>query len=397
MLTHLRSHALALMTAAAVGCGAPSPEDLTTESSRAITLTEPPGNSFERATFATVGAQGTRTATQLGWTYPSVSLAISGAGGQVLQWGQMTGLEGRAPELVPLVANAVAVSTSPYDSCAVLASGAVWCWNGMGLMPAPVPGLTNVVSLAQSGSGANCALRSDRTLWCWGRNASGELGDGTRVTRPTPVRVELSDVVQVSMGGASTCARVGSGVAYCWGQGPVGDGSRFMRLRPTVVPLFNVISVQTSPTHTCAVLGNGRVACWGTQWVPAIGPDPGQGLGTTETPLSPVLVPGLANVVAVAPGERHTCALTNAGETWCWGENRLSALGSRDARLRFQRTPVRAAEGRRFTEIHAGQATTCGREADGQVWCWGSNEGQSLGQPEEINASLQPMAVPGAL
>ncbi len=397
MLARSRSHTLALMTASVIGCGAPSPEDTTSGSSPAA-LTIPPtlGAVFERPTFAVVGAPGERDVTTGYFTDPSVSLAVAGPAGQVVQWGQMAALPGRGPELVPGVVNAVSVSTSPFESCAVLGNGSVWCWNGLGLMPAPVPGLTGVVSMAQSGTGANCAVRSDRTLWCWGRNGSGELGDGTRVTRATPARVDLGDVVQVSMAGNTTCARVGSGVAYCWGlngSGQVGDGSMVTRLRPTVVPLFHVTSVQASPWHTCAVLGTGQVACWGLLWAPAIGPTHG-GDRSVLVP-SPAVVPGLTNVAAVAPGENHVCALTRAGEAWCWGQNRNSSLGNGPSHGMGQATPVRAAEGHVFTEIHAGASTTCGREPNGSVWCWGSNDGMAMGQPSTFTFSYQAYAVPG--
>lgn len=387
MLTRYHSLSLSLCLASLAGCGAPTGDAPDTDSiDEALTLVSPTLNgAFERSRLVTVESE----VDLLG---ASVSLAITGPAGEVIQWGKLTGVPATAPTRVPGITNAVAVSTSPYASCALLGDGTVWCWGSWGLMPAPIAGLTGVVSIAQSAAGANCAVRSDRTLWCWGRNDDGALGDGTTIARPTPVRVGLSDVMQVSMFAGNTCARVASGVAYCWGRnggGQVGDGSTVRRLLPVAVPLFNVVSVQVGGTHSCAVLGTGRVACWGRNWTGELGD------GTTVDHLTPTLVSGLSDAVAVAPGSDHTCALTSAGEAWCWGSNRLGGLGSAASRGADQWVPVRAASGSLFTELRAGDQTTCARSGDGRAWCWGSNAGLSLGQPASVGFSSGAYAVPG--
>jgi alpha-tubulin suppressor-like RCC1 family protein len=83
-----------------------------------------------------------------------------------------------------------------------------------------------------------CAVRPDATVWCWGRNSSGQLGDGTTVDKLTPVPVaSLSNVVEVSVGAAHSCARKSDGTVWCWGgngDGQLGDGTTADRLTPVV-------------------------------------------------------------------------------------------------------------------------------------------------------------------
>ncbi len=103
------------------------------------------------------------------------------------------------------ITNVVAVGVGYQHSCALKGDGTVWCWGrgdqgaigsvvGAGVLrvttPQQVAGLTDVVQIA-SGTVSTCALRREGTVWCWGYNANGQIGDGTGVTRYTPVRVTL--------------------------------------------------------------------------------------------------------------------------------------------------------------------------------------------------------------
>lgn len=366
----------------AVGCGAPTTEDLDLASATAPLTVSAPGAVFERSALAMSSAG----------VDQSASVAIVGASGSVVRWGTMIGY-GAAPVVVPGVTQAVSVTTSSVSSCALRVDGTVWCWTPYGAVPAPVPALASVVAIAQGAVGQHCAIRSDRTVWCWGTNTYGELGDGSTEARPLPVRVALDDATQLSMRGYNACARLASGVVWCWGLnggGQVGDGSTLPRRRPVVVPLFNVASVQVGEGHTCAVLGTGRVACWGRNGHGQLGD------GTYTDHATPVIVPGLEHVVAVAPGSQHTCALTDAGETWCWGFNGSGALGALVPFSGRYPTPMRAAVGFRFVALSAGDQTTCGRTAEGRLWCWGSNRGQSMGQPAEFTYTQRPYEVTGA-
>ena len=118
-----------------------------------------------------------------------------------------------------------------------------WGYNGYGeigdgltaidrLTPALVSGLTGAVAVA-AGELGTCALRSDGTVRCWGRNDHGQVGDGTTTDRFAPAVVSgLADVASLSVGQAHACALLADGRARCWGwndQGQLGDGTRAQR------------------------------------------------------------------------------------------------------------------------------------------------------------------------
>lgn len=205
--------------------------------------------------------------------------------------------------------NIVAIEAGNGHTCSVQADGTGRCWgfNGFGelgdgttttprSLPGEVKGLTNAVAMA-AGGGHTCALRADGTAACWGNNASGQLGDGTTTNQPHPVTVtavsgvtvsNLADAVAVAAGDNHTCAlRAGGsalvgpagGTVVCWGAngfGQLGDGTTTERHIPTGVvfrvtgsfglffdvSLQNMVALAAGGSHSCALGANGQPFCW---------------------------------------------------------------------------------------------------------------------------------------
>ncbi|MGC9974865.1 MAG: hypothetical protein ABSC36_05705, partial [Gaiellaceae bacterium] len=143
-----------------------------------------------------------------------------------------------------------------------------------------------------------CALLSDGTIRCWGRNGGGQLGDGKtnhghadayRVDySPIPVEVSgITSATELSAGGAHTCALFSRGTIECWGNdgwGQLGDGARTNSSTPVeVIGITNAIQVSEGGYYTCSLLSGGTVKCWGA------GP---LGSGTTDKSSTPVTVEG---------------------------------------------------------------------------------------------------------
>jgi alpha-tubulin suppressor-like RCC1 family protein len=268
--------------------------------------------------------------------------------------------------------------------CALLSDGGIWCWgmisNAAGVsdrqpVPSQVAGLPAAVEVA-AGAVHACGRLADGSVWCWGRNDDGELGNGTSsFFEPLPTQVKLGQpAVEVASSSVHSCVRQADGTLWCWGAntaGQLGDGSNLARPTPVQVAALGSDVRQVSPSshlHTCARLDNGTAWCWGAN-------DYGQlGNGTASSSSVPVKVAGLSNVVQVSAGDFHTCACTSDGAVWCWGWNGFGQLGSGVADLRkATTTPVRAAApGTVFVEVCAGPDSTCARADDGSVWCWGS-------------------------
>lgn len=169
-----------------------------------------------------------------------------------------------------------------FHTCARTDDGAVWCWgfNGAGqlgdgtradrLAPARVRGLPEGLRVERVAAGRHhtCALLEDGSAWCWGENASGQLGDGSTLDSATPRPVRgVRDLVELSAGDRHTCARRVEATVFCWGanrDGQLGDGSDLDRPRPERVPgLRDVAQIALGERHSCARMGDGTVRCWG--------------------------------------------------------------------------------------------------------------------------------------
>jgi alpha-tubulin suppressor-like RCC1 family protein len=232
-----------------------------------------------------------------------------------------------------------------------------------------------------------CTLR-DGIPWCWGDNDRGQLGDATHDSRAeaAPVSSLNADVVEISGGAEHTCARGADGSAWCWGdnaRGQLGLASKKNKQsKPEQVLALglDVASIGAGAEHSCALTTDGSLWCWGDN-------RSGQ-LGGAKKKLvrAPALVESLGNDVArLALGESadHTCAVSNNGALWCWGENSDGQIG--DGSQANRKKPVQVettASGESLGEVTdacTGALHTCAQTTDGSVWCWGSNEFGQLG------------------
>jgi alpha-tubulin suppressor-like RCC1 family protein len=283
---------------------------------------------------------------------------------------------------------ATAIATTEGHTCVVAAGGAM-CWGsnqhsqlGDGTMtyrfvPEHVSGLEGGVTAVTAGRNHTCALSAEDGVTCWGSNLFGQLGDGTAMTRTTPVAVSGLDngVTAIAAGWYHTCALMGVGAVKCWGsngQGQLGDGTKVDRYVPVAAYGLEseVLAVAAGAYHTCALTSTGGVKCWGDSNLGQVGP------GFHFSHPMPVDVSGLGSgMMAVTAGRNHTCALTSTGGVKCWGGNYSGQLGSTlpayDAILDVVGLDAGAAA------VAAGGHHTCALTTAGVTKCWGDN---SLGQ-----------------
>ncbi len=258
--------------------------------------------------------------------------------------------------------------------------------------PVPVPGLTGVVAIA-AGSSHTVVLKSDGTLVAWGDNSNGQLGDGTTINYFSPVVVPgLTGIVAVAAGASQTIALKSNGTVMAWGgntYGELGDGTTTTRRSPVPVPgLAGVVAIAAGSSHTVALKSDGTLVAWGHNGSGELGD------GTVTNRYSPVPVPGLTGVVSVATSinNPHTLAVKSDGTVAAWGYNGNGELGDGTTTTRLSPVPVPGLTG--VVAVAAGEWHTLALKSDGTVVAWGNNSYGGLGDGSTTNR-LNPVPVPG--
>jgi len=284
------------------------------------------------------------------------------------------------------------ISTGEYHTCAITASNGVKCWgnnssgqlgdnsNTTNNIPVDVHNIESVNHSVYTGGDHSCSLTASGGVNCWGENSSGQLGDGTTVGKSTPVAVVgvNNAANMVSTGVYHTCAVTTNNGVKCWGSngyGQLGNGERTIRITPVDVLGLGegVNSVSAGLSHTCALTLNGGVECWGSNFYGQLGD------GTTADKSTPVNVVGLSSgVTAISVGHNFTCALITNGGVKCWGANDVGQLG--DGTTSNKNIPVDVIDLLNGANaISAGGGHTCALTISGGVKCWGNNFYGQLG------------------
>lgn len=263
------------------------------------------------------------------------------------------------------------------------------------LKPTDVIGLpANIISIA-AGASHTCAVATDRSAWCWGSNVSKQLGGGSGATNlyyTLPIQVSgLSNVVKISAGGLHTCALLQDATGVCWGSntyGQLGDGTRTARMSPVSIQnLTDPISeIATGAAHTCALLSTGAVKCWGSNYYKELGDG-----GMVNWSALPVDVFGLqVNATSVSSHSRHTCVRMNDGSSKCWGMNQNGQLG--DNTLADSYVPVSVTTLAGVVKIVAGGSHSCALSGF-LLKCWGDNYYGQLGNAQPMYQSISKIPV----
>lgn len=243
------------------------------------------------------------------------------------------------------------------------------------------------------GWGKACAIAADGTLWCWGDNTAGSLGDGTYTDRTRPIEIGTGTWQSVALGYASTCAIDASGALWCFGAngwGQLGDGTTTTKPAPVRVGIATWTSVSAGPAHTCGIQSDGSLWCWGSDEVGQLGD------GTTSTQLvtSPTQVAPGRTFLAVSAGWAYTCAIRADHTLWCFGDNVLGELG--DGSTTNASSPEQIGTASDWTAIAAGYQTTCGiHGAGGTVSCWGFDNGGQAGNGSPTPSLVKPHDLAG--
>jgi len=250
---------------------------------------------------------------------------------------------------------------------AIKADGSLWAWggnmfgqlgNGNGgggwgvsgtrynvLTPTRIGTDYNWASVSTSGGAHTVAIRTDRSLWAWGDNNWAQFGDGTATSRNIPTRIGRDyDWASVSAGGNDgegfTVAIKRDGSLWAWGRnnaGQIGDGTRTDRHAPTRIGTpTGWASVSAGNSHVVAIKADGTLWAWGYNGSGQLGNGTS---GRNNYSHTPIRMGVATNWAAIATGGSHTVAATDNGYLWTWGTNMRGQLG--DSTTRNRNTPIR--------------------------------------------------------
>ncbi len=308
--------------------------------------------------------------------------------------------------------NVITIAAGNSHSLAVKNDGTIWAWgdnsngqlgNGITMnscsIPKQVPELKNVVAVA-AGYQYSLALTEDGKVWAWGINQFGQLGDGTLdLKRSTPKQVaNLDTVIAISAGAEHCLALRKDGTVWAWGNnlfGALGNSSTGLtsRIPVQVMKLTNVIAIAGGRYHSLALKKDGTVWAWGDNGYGQAG----QGSKISILYKIPVLVPNLNNVIAITSGYNHNLALTNDGKIWAWGYNNQGQLG--DGTNQEKESPKELSNlTNNIVAIAAGGGHSIALLNNGTVRSWGNNNNGQLGNKSKTDSNSPVVAgVPGQM
>ena len=253
---------------------------------------------------------------------------------------------------IPGTVQVTDISIGEYFACAITSTGSVWCWgeNEYGKLGdgteedsnspvrVEIPSSLTAISIS-AGEHKACAVLSDKNAYCWGSYSSFEpyryyLEEVDYRVNPELVEVPGGrGVSSISAGGEHSCLTTIDGLVYCWGNGEsgaIGDGAKVDRFTPTKALLPSnefAISVEAGWWHTCALMESGKVYCWGVH----PGADPSgtsSDYGNMHSMPYEIDTPGTLTALEISSEWRHSCAIFSDNNAYCWGYGGWGNLGS---------------------------------------------------------------------
>ncbi|MHB1418241.1 MAG: RCC1 domain-containing protein [Bacillota bacterium] len=297
----------------------------------------------------------------------------------------------------------IAPGSLAFHTLALKSDGTVWAWgaNNSGQLgngtttnssvPVQVNNLANIIAVAAGGA-HSLALKADGTVWAWGNNYYGQIGDGTFANRNTPVQVKkvdgtyLTGIIAIAAGNVHSLVLKSDGSVWAWGHNgyyQLGDGTQISSIvAKQVNGVTNAVAVSAGFEFSLALLQNGNVLGWGKNNHYEI-----QGAPIPQP--TPTTLSGVSNVKAISAGPDFTMVLKNDGSVWTAGNNSYGQLGH--GNYGFDEGFAQILTG--VAQISAAQGDGYAIKSDGTVWGWGGNGNGELGLGNN-NMKTSPVILP---
>lgn len=281
------------------------------------------------------------------------------------------------------------ISGGPNHSIAIKTDGTLWAWgsNSDGRLgdgtttnqSSPIQIGTATWKAVSGGISHTLAIKTDGTLWAWGSNLYGYLGNGSTTALSVPTQIGTDSWSQVvcseisgSDGNAHSVGIKSDGTLWAWGlnsNGRLGDGTTTQRNSPTQIGSDTWKAVVAGTNHTVGIKTDGTLWAWGTNFVSQLGD------GTTTNQSTPTQI-GSDTWSKVAAGNNFTLGIKSDGTLWAWGTNWIGQLGDGTTTTRSTPTQIGSST---WTAVDAGGSHVIAIRSDGTLWAWGSNSSGQLG------------------
>jgi alpha-tubulin suppressor-like RCC1 family protein len=264
-------------------------------------------------------------------------------------------------------------------------------FEGEALEPTKIAGLDAIIATSTGGN-HSVALKKDGSVWTWGLNRTGQLGNGTTQNSAVPNKVPgLGDVTAIATGGAHVVALKKDGTVWVWGgnkSGQLGTGQQQDCLTPTRLQgLQNVIAIAAGAYNTSVLKSDGTVWSWGFNGSGQLG------IGSNKRSNTPLQISGLGNVTAITAGNLHVVALKRDGTVWAWGNNDFGQLGG--TKFSYSSSPVQVEGIGEIADITASRGHTIAISKNNTVLAWGDADTRQWGNGASMNGSINPVQVSG--
>ncbi|WP_455202508.1 RCC1 domain-containing protein, partial [Kaarinaea lacus] len=289
----------------------------------------------------------------------------------------------------------LSVSVGESHTCGIRQGHSLWCWgaNDLGQIGDPSISMSSAIPIqlhpndqwmmVSSGQFFSCAIKVDGTAWCWGNNIDGQLGNLTIDPSPTPIPVATSQRWQwISAGAAFICAIDTEQGLWCWGDnwgGQIGKENFYDAVQPTQVGTSREYAVvATGDYHSCALKQDQSMWCWGHNLYGQLGN--GSNLNATHEFFTIPQQSGsmVSDWISIDVGYDHVCGIRNSGTLWCWGSNYSAQLATGDW---MEASQPRLVENYfNWVQISISSDNGCAIDSVGDLYCWGLSSTGAVGQ-----------------